>query len=83
MDREGAGAGVHRRDYFQIAAAGALAGGAATSAAAAVSEVDARSSVSRPHLSTTIQRPRDILVETLITWGASMPSASSATASTR
>jgi pyruvate dehydrogenase (quinone) len=71
MDRDQPGSGLHRRDFFQIAAAaGALAGGVATSAAAEVSEV---ASEVKPQPAPSFDddpTTADVIVETLIRWGA-------------
>jgi pyruvate dehydrogenase (quinone) len=71
MDPKDAEKGLHRRDFFQIAAAaGALAGGAATAASAAVSEVESQV---RPQPSPAFDgdpTTADILVGTLVSWGA-------------
>jgi pyruvate dehydrogenase (quinone) len=71
MDRKDPDAGLHRRDFFQIAAAaGALAGAAATSAQAAVSEVESEVKAQPAPSFDDDPTTADILVETLVSWGA-------------
>ena len=71
MDRETSEGGLHRRDFFQVAAvAGALASGAATSAGAAVSEVESEIKPQPAPAFNDDPNTADIIVETLVSWGA-------------
>jgi pyruvate dehydrogenase (quinone)/pyruvate decarboxylase len=65
--------GLHRRDFIQVAAAGAVLAGAANTSALAAQPSENNSAISPqpfPPVFEADQTTADILVETLVAWGA-------------